>query len=200
MEKDQAAPMMTQLLSDTLRASLTALILQDSGKAREHPDVLPRPQIAETLLRARPAGWVPNDDWNAWLLQQFADALQEGRRRQGTPIAKWRWGRMLQWTLAHPIGKQLPFVSRFFDIGPVPMSGSGTTVKQTTSTLGPSERMVVDFGDLDSSVQNLVAGESGSVASPHYKDQWPSYYVGNSFPMEFNHVDAKQVLRVKPSS
>jgi penicillin amidase len=105
---------------------------------------------------------------------------------------------MLQWTLAHPVGKQFPFVDRFFDIGPVEMSGSGTTVKQTTTTLGPSERMVVDLGNLDSSVQNLVAGESGSVASAHYKDQWPAYYSGKSFPMEFDHVDAKEVLRVKP--
>lgn len=200
MDKDQAAPMITQLLSNTLRTALTSLTLQGSAKAREHPNILPRPEVAETLLRSRPAGWVPQNDWDAWLLQQFADALQEGRRRQGTPVTKWRWGRMLQWTLAHPVGKQLPFVNRFFDIGPVPMSGSGTTVKQTTSTLGPSERMVVDFGDLDSSVQNLVAGESGSVASPHYKDQWPAYYVGNSFPMEFNHIDAKQVLHVKPST
>jgi acyl-homoserine lactone acylase PvdQ len=43
-----------------------------------------------------------------------------------------------------------------------------------------------------------VAGESGSVASPHYKDQWRAYYVGESFPMEFERVEAKEVLRVRP--
>jgi penicillin amidase len=105
---------------------------------------------------------------------------------------------MLQWNFLHPIGKQLPFVARFFDLGPVEMSGSGTTVKQTTSTLGPSERMVVDLGNLDNSVQNLVLGESGYVASGHYKDQWPAYYMGKSFPMEFDHVHSEDVLRVKP--
>ncbi len=197
MDKDQAAPMMTELLSNTLRAAVTGL-LETSRQTRQHSTLLPRPEIVETLLRTRPAGWVANNDWDTWLLQKFADALQDGRKRQGTPIANWRWGRMLQWKLAHPVGKQLPFVDRFFDIGPVEMSGAGTTVKQTTTTLGPSERMVVDFGDIDSSVQNLVAGESGFVASPHYKDQWPAYYVGKSFPMEFNHVDAKEVLHVKP--
>ena len=105
---------------------------------------------------------------------------------------------MLEWKLAHPVGRELPVVDAFFDIGPVEMSGSGTTVKQTTSTLGPSERMVVDLGDLDKSVQNLVVGESGFVASPHYKDQWWAYYVSESFPMQFDHVDAKEVLRVGP--
>jgi acyl-homoserine lactone acylase PvdQ len=58
--------------------------------------------------------------------------------------------------------------------------------------------MVVDMGDLDRSVQNLVLGESGFVSSSHFEDQWPAYYYGRSFPMQFNHVDGKDVLRVKP--
>jgi penicillin amidase len=90
-------------------------------------------------------------------------------------------------------------VAAFFDIGPVEMSGAGTTVKQTTATLGPSERMVVDLGDLDRSVQNLVVGESGAVASGHYKDQWQAYYSGKSFPMQFERIDAKETLRIKPA-
>jgi len=199
MEKDQAAPMMVELLSNTVRAALVKGTVGTSGRPVEPPNILPRPLIVESLLGNRPAGWVPGNNWNGWLLQNFASALEEGRRQQGTPVTHWRWGRMLEWKLAHPIGKQLPFVDRFFDIGPVEMSGAGTTVKQTTPTLGPSERMVVDFGNLDNSVQNLVAGESGSVASPHYKDQWPAYYVGKSFPMEYDHVDAKEVLRVVPA-
>jgi len=199
MEKDQAAPMMVELLSNTVRAALVKGTVGTSGRPVEPPNILPRPLIVESLLGNRPAGWVPGNNWNGWLLQNFASALEEGRRQQGTPVTHWRWGRMLEWKLAHPIGKQLPFVDRFFDIGPLEMSGAGTTVKQTTPTLGPSERMVVDFGNLDNSVQNLVAGESGSVASPHYKDQWPAYYVGKSFPMEYDHVDAKEVLRVVPA-
>jgi acyl-homoserine lactone acylase PvdQ len=45
---------------------------------------------------------------------------------------------------------------------------------------------------------NLRVGESGNVASRHYKDEWPAYYVGRSFPMEFEHVEAEDVLQVKP--
>jgi acyl-homoserine lactone acylase PvdQ len=58
--------------------------------------------------------------------------------------------------------------------------------------------MVADLGDLDQSVQNLVLGESGFVSSSHFEDQWPAYYYGKSFPMQFNHVDAKDLLRVRP--
>ena len=133
-------------------------------------------------------------------MQQLSAALNTGRARLGSPVSKWKWGRLLTWNLQHPVGRELPIVNRFFDIGPVPMSGCGTCVKQTTGTLGPSERMVVDLGNLDESVQNITLGESGNVASSHYKDEWPAYYRGKSFPMEFNHIDAKDVLTIKPAT
>ncbi len=211
MDKDEAAPLMTRLFNAQMGTALVdSLVPQKAGgKSGEHisglagarasvPDIAPRPWIIEGLLRQRPKGWVASDDWDGWIVQNFAAALEEGRRRQGTPVSKWCWGKMLEWDLQHAVGKQLPLVDRFFDIGPVEMSGSGTTVKQTTSTLGPSERMVVDLGDLDKSVQNLLVGESGAVASAHYKDQWAAYYVGKSFPMQFQHVDAKEVLEIRP--
>jgi penicillin amidase len=193
MDKDQPAPMITELLSRDIGDALMRSLMQ-----RAVPDIHPRPQIIEQLLGERPRGWVPNDDWDGWFEKRFTSALLVGRREQGRPVSRWRWGKMLRWKIEHPVGRQLPFVDRFFDIGPVEMSGSGTSVKQTTAVIGPSERMVVDLGDLDKSVQNLVAGESGFVASGHYKDEWRAYYVGASFPMEFEHVNAKEVLRVRP--
>jgi penicillin amidase len=197
MEKDQPAPMVAELLSREIGQELIQLSLNGS-RVIDMPNITPRPQVIEKLLRDRPRGWVPNNDWNQWLEERFFSALQAGRREQGSSVSKWRWGKMLRWKIEHPVGKQLPFVSPFFNIGPVEMSGSGTSVKQTTAVVGPSERMVVDLGDLDNSVQNLVAGESGFVASGHYKDEWRAYYVGDSFTMEFERVEAKEVLRVRP--
>ena len=92
----------------------------------------------------------------------------------------------------------MPVIGRFFDIGPVAMSGAATTVKQYTRRLGPSLRMVVDLGDLEHSFANLATGESAQVLSPHYKDQWDAYYAGRSFPMQYGKVDAEDVLVVKP--
>jgi penicillin G amidase len=211
MDKDEAAPFITELLSNELAASLPRSLVLAAAKPTAAPTQMTkgarvvglslphtRPQIIESLLRERPAGWVLKDDWDAYLLGAFRAALEQGRKLQGSPASKWRWGHALHWKFEHPVGKQIPLVDYFFNIGPVEMSGSGTTVKQTTLTLGPSERMVADLADWDRSVQNLVTGESGSVASGHYKDQWPAYYAGSSFPMEFEHVDAKDTLRVRP--
>jgi penicillin amidase len=197
MDKDAAAPMVTELLSDQL--GLALLHLASQWKFQSAIPTLPRPFVIEKILRSRPSGWVQADNWDVWLLQNLSAALEAGRRVQGTPVSHWRWGALRRWSFEHPVGKQIPLAGAFFNIGPVPMSGSGTTVKQTTATLGPSERMVVDFGDLDKSVQNLTTGESGFVASGHYKDQWPSYYIGKSFPMEFTKIDAKEILHVDPA-
>ncbi len=232
MDKDEAAPMITQLLNNRLATALVSALLPARAQAslenvlhgqpqasaektggrpesnskprlaeaeKRVPTILPRPAVIQDLLSSRPAGWVERNDWDSWLLSNLSGALQEGRRQQGSPLAKWKWGHLLMWKFAHPIGKELPLVSGYFDIGPIPMSGSSTTVKQTTPTLGPSERMVADLGDWDKSVQSLTTGESGHVASKHYKDQWPAYYAGKSFPMEFEHVNAKEVLRIKPA-
>ena len=79
------------------------------------------------------------------------------------------------------------------------MSGSSTTIKQTTQRLGPSMRMVVDLSDLDHSLANITVGESGNPLSGHYKDQWKAYWSGKSFPMEFHNVEAKKVLTITPA-
>lgn len=47
-------------------------------------------------------------------------------------------------------------------------------------------RMVVDFSDLDQSLQNITLGESGQVRSPYYRDQFSAWYGGTSFPMLFS--------------
>jgi penicillin amidase len=202
MEKSQAAPAVAELARDEISTALVLTLMKASkakpAKASQLPNMFPRPQVIQALLTTRPQGWVSNNDWDAWLMQQFHTGLQVGRNRLGSPVSKWEWGRILEWNVEHPVGKDLPVVSGFFNVGKVPMSGCGTCVKQTSGVLGPSERMVVDLGDLDKSVQNLTVGESGAVASRHYKDQWSAYYNGTSFPMEFDHVEAKDVLTVKP--
>ena len=99
--------------------------------------------------------------------------------------------------LKNPVISQLPVIGNWFDIGPVPMSGSSTTVKQTTRRLGPSMRFVADLSDWNNSLNNLTLGESGQVLSRHYKDQWTAWWVGKSYPMQWSNITG-DVLRVTP--
>jgi len=43
-----------------------------------------------------------------------------------------------------------------------------------------------------------TTGQSGQVLSRHYKDQWEHYYNAQSFPMQFQKVQAKDVLTLAP--
>ncbi len=78
------------------------------------------------------------------------------------------------------------------------MSGSSTTVKQTTAKIGPSMRFVADLADWERSLNNITIGESGQALSSHYKDQWEAYWSARSFPMQFEKVEGKATLTVRP--
>jgi penicillin amidase len=193
IEKDRPEPLVVSLVFQHFRRAVAAVASPGSSPRYETQMA---PAVIENLLRERPAGWFT--DYDDALLRSFGDALAEGQRMQGPNVRQWIYGRYLQLVIAHPIGHRLPWFARYFDIGPVGMSGSSTSVKQTTRRLGPSERMNADLGDWDRSLMNLPIGESGHVLSRHYKDQWDAYYNGTSFRMQFRNVDVKSVLEFVP--
>ncbi len=193
MDKDSAAALVVTLAYQQVRSAVGNAA--SPGKGRNY-DYQIAPAVIEKLLRERPAGWF--SDWEGMLIQCLADGLEEGAKRQGSNVRGWRYGHYNLLSIIQPVDSQIPFFGRYFNVGPAPMSGSSTTVKQTTQTLGPSMRMVVDLSNLDGSLNNVTIGESGHILSRHYKDQWDAYYVGRSFPMQFRRIDAKSELRVRP--
>ena len=193
MEKGTAAPMVVTLAFQQLRKSMAERAAPGSGQSY---DFGMAPAVLEKLLRERPQGWFP--DYNAWLMKCFSDAVADGEKIQGSKVSRWDYGQFNALKMAHPVGGELPLIGSYFNIGPVSMSGSSTTIKQTTRRLGPSMRMIVDLSDLDHSLQNITVGESGHRLSSHYKDQWSAYYGATSFPMQFGKVDAKETLVVNP--
>jgi penicillin amidase len=194
MDKDLAAPFVVTLAYQHLRRAVAESASPEHGAAYE---LQMAPAVIETLLRARPSGWFP--DYDLLLLRVLADGVDEGRRIQGTSVRKWRYGDYLRLTIAHPVGHRISFLAKYFDVGPTPMSGSSTTVKQTSARLGPSMRMTAEPGDWDQSLLNVTVGQSGQILSKHYKDEWDHYYDGRSYPMQFNKVDAPDVLEFVPS-
>jgi penicillin amidase len=144
------------------------------------------------------------NNWTRWLPpgdSSFADTLMKSLEAGVKQIPglvgsrshdAWKWGSTIPLTFHHPLGQGFPFLGRLLDVGPFPQAGTGTTVKATTARHGPSMRMVVDFSNLDHSVQNITLGESGQVFSPYYKDQFDAWYNGRSFPMSFSDAAVEQ--------
>jgi len=192
-EKGTAAPMIVTLLDTELRKN--AAKAAAPGAESEYAARM-APVVIERLLRERPQGWFNNYD--ELLVNSLATAVEAGQKMQGSNVSAWDYGQWIELKLTHPVAGQLPLIGRYFNIGPVPMSGSSTSIKQTTQRLGPSLRMVIDLANLDQSQANIVTGESGNVLSRHYKDQWGAYYGGTSFPMQFDKVEAKETLVVNP--
>jgi penicillin amidase len=71
-------------------------------------------------------------------------------------------------------------------------------------TAGPSMRMVVDLGDLDSSTWVNLTGTSGHPASNHYADQLDAWATARTFPWPFTpaatSADAAERLTLRPAS
>ena len=195
MGSGMAAPLVTTLVYQQLRKLIVERVA--AGLNDAYQTFMAR-SVVERMLRERPAGWFP--DYDALLLRCLTGALDEGSKIQGTKVSRWRYGPSQELRLESPVAGRLPLIGKYFNLGPVAMSGSPATVKQYTGRLGPSLRMVVDFADLEHSFANLATGESGHRLSPHYRDQWEAYLAGRSFPMQFGKVDAKDVLVIQPGN
>jgi len=142
----------------------------------------------ENVLTNHWTRWLPPGDasFDDTLMKSLEEGVERIPRLVGSQSHEaWKWGNTIPLTFHHPLGQGLPLLGRLLDVGPFPQAGTSTTVKATTANHGPSMRMVVDFSDLERSVQNLTLGESGQVFSPYYKDQFEAWYTGRSFPVPF---------------
>lgn len=194
MEPTQAAPMIVTLVEENLRRDVGNRAAPNQAGLW---DMEIGSAVIQRLFTERPAGWFA--DYDTVLVRALAEALTNGEKRYGKMVDRWEYALDAQgFTLGHPVLSRLPGIGRFFRIGPLPMSGARTTVKQMTRRLGPSMRMVSDLGDWERSFSNITLGQSGQPFSGHFRDQWEAYYVGQSFRMQFARVEAESVLEIVP--
>ena len=193
MEMDLAAPFIMSLTYEHVRSAVAENAAPEKGAAYQF---MMAPAVVEQLLRSRPAGWFR--DYDDMLLRALIDAVEEASRIQGRDPKRWQYGAWLRVAINNPVIHQLRLLGKYFDIGPVPMSGSSTSIKQTTRQLAPSMRMDADLGDWERSLLNVQIGQSGQILSRHYRDQWPDYYYGRSYPMQFGRVQASSTLQFRP--
>lgn len=193
MEKGQAAPLVCALLYAELRRSLAEIAAP--GLSAEYTSRAASP-VLQRLLTDRPPGWV--EDYDVWLMESLAKAVAEGVKTQGSNVSRWDYGQYIELEIQNPVLGKIPAIGKYFNVGPVSMSGSSLSVKQVTGRVMPSFRMVVDFANFDGSFANIALGESGHFLSRHYSDQFDAYYNGKGLPMQFDKVAAESTLTVIP--
>lgn len=142
--------------------------------------------VTEQIVSEQSRRWLPTNysSWNDFL----ARAVEEGMDTLHAPhnLNNWRYGNVYPVEINHPLYGSIPWLRSWTGAGVHPQSGDGTTVKQVSRAFGPSERLTVDFSNLDRSTLNLVIGESGDPLSPYYMDHWPYWYNGTTFALPFS--------------
>jgi penicillin amidase len=140
----------------------------------------------EDTLRRQNKAWLPAG-YNSFD-ELLAAAVEKAITAKDAPadLNKWVWGEQVALDLEHPLFGRIPFFKHQAGPGHAPQSGNGNTVKQVSSNFGPSQRLTVDFSNLDASNLNITTGESGNIFSPYYMDHWPAWYYDTTFSLPFS--------------
>jgi penicillin amidase len=142
--------------------------------------------VEEQIVSAQSRRWLPSQysNWNDFL----AAVVDQGLTAMHAPpdLKNWHYGDVHPVEVEHPLYGMFPWLREWTGTGVHPQSGDGTTVKQVSRSFGPSERLTVDFSNLDRSTLNLVIGESGNPLSAYYMDHWPYWYTGTTFALPFS--------------
>ncbi|MCK5145148.1 penicillin acylase family protein [bacterium] len=93
--------------------------------------------------------------------------------------SNWSLGNLQTLTLTHPLGDH-PLLAPTFNLGPIAMGGSPTTVSAVQADLkhirsGVSTRLIVDLSNRNQHLAIIPNGQSGHIIDAHYKDQMPLF-------------------------
>ena len=203
MTTDSAAPTVAYFSRKKLEELLLKPKLGDEWKDYRW---FMSPVWLENVLAHQPPRWLPEgyanyDELLTAAVQAAADDAGATRA-----LGLWKWGRVHRVDIQHPFWSHFPILKKGAGPGSQPLSGDGQTVKQVGTHLGtdfgPSERLTVDFADLDNSTLNIVNGQSGNIFDEHYDDQWNAYYNGRTFALPFSQQAVQRAgvhhLRLEP--
>ena len=160
------------------------------------------PVWLEDVLTHQPERWLPGGYAN--YDQLLTSAVEAAVSDPGVPhaLSTWKWGHVHRIDVKHPFWSHFPILKKNAGTGSVPWSGDENTIKQVAKEFAPSERLTVDFGNLDGSTLDIVNGQSGNIFDEHYNDQWDAYYKGTTFALPFSleavERAAKHHLRLEP--
>jgi penicillin G amidase len=141
--------------------------------------------VQEEMVEKAPAEWLPAKykSWDDLIAAAVLKAMTDNHAPPS--LRDWTYGSLHVLEVKHPLYGMLPFFKRSASTGPHQLSGDETTVNHVRGLLGASQRLTVDWSNVDGSTENIVMGESGDPLSPYFLDQFPYWYSGKTFAMPF---------------
>jgi penicillin G amidase len=171
---------------DATRQALWPLVLEPKlGSDWQLYDWASKNFVQEEMVEKAPSEWLPAK-YKSWD-DLIAAAVHQGMADHHAPssLRDWTYGSQHVIDVQHPLYGMLPFFRSWTSTGPHQLWGDETTLNHVRGLLGPSQRLTVDWGNVDGSTENIVMGESGDPLSPYFLDQFPYWYNGKTFAMPF---------------
>lgn len=139
---------------------------------------------------------------NAILLDSLLAAVAETRKLLGDDPETWHWSDLHRALFRHPFSAVLPASLRALADADFGGKGGDSYTLMATWVPGPdtmditggaSFSMVLDVGAWDNSVVLATQGESGIPTDAHYRDLYPRWLTGASFPLIYSRALVEKV-------
>jgi penicillin amidase len=154
--------------------------------ASAYPGTSPGFEVVLRALRERPRGWVPGDDYDAFVVA----SLRRVQKSFGAEIPA--FGTYAAQPLKHALA---PFGFSLWN-GPVMPGRGGSFAPFVQWNLhAQSFRAVWIAGDWDHGVMDVAAGESGEPGSPHYADQNANWVTFGRTTLPFSDAAVRAATR-----
>ncbi len=138
------------------------------------------------------------------ILRSMKETLTWLKKNYGEKPEAWKWKVGHKMSFEHPLGSALSFLN----LDPIPTDGSHHTInsgfwdlsKPFEMNSGGVIRMIVDFGDIESSTIISPPGQSGHFGSDHYGDLVKTWAEGRQVPMRFrSYGSLEDILVLRPA-
>ena len=152
--------------------------------------------LFENVWQNPTSGWVNNvntphtETFGEVVLQSFREAIGLLETGWGGDPNKWRWGKLHQLKIVHPLGTA-KLLDLMFDLnfGPFPLGGSFHTVSNASYSFhkpfnvihGASQRHVFNLAEWADSYVITPTGTCGIPANDHYLDQTETFVKGRFY-------------------
>jgi penicillin amidase len=135
------------------------------------------------LVQKRPLHLLapPYKTWDEQLLAAV-DATLKAYGKGASDLAARTWGERNTTAIRHPLSAGVPFLRRWLDMPPRPLSGDQDMPRYQAPRFGASERIVVSPGHEETGIFHMPTGESGNPLSPHYGDGHRAWEEGRPTP------------------
>lgn len=166
------------------------------------PLVMGQGSVAIHLLERDELAWFTHDK-HATITTCVREAVRAVREQYGTDPAGWTWGAIHRAHFRHPLSN--PGNAECFDVGPMGVSGSATTVRNTGlgvdfgAASGAEYRLIADLSDPAGILATQNIGQSGRPESPHYRDQFGDWVEGIYHRIHFDRavVEVERTARLQ---